>query len=85
MTRHERDECMRYVGQLEGILAIIAPVEGEYEEDTTIIFNKLNDIKNDLECLVKGYDRFDVTKFMAPVDGITSTSGPIEGGDDDDV
>lgn len=85
MTRRERDECMRYVGQLEGILAIIAPVEGEYEEDTTIIFNKLNDIKNDLECLVKGYDRFDVAKLMVPVDGITSTSEPIEGGDDDDV
>lgn len=85
MTRRERDECMRYVGQLEGILAIIAPVEGEYEEDTTIIFNKLNDIKNDLECLVKGYDRFDAAKFMVPVDGFTSTSEPIEGGDDDDV
>lgn len=85
MTRHERDECMRYVGQLEGLLAVITPVEGEYEEDSTFIFNKLNDIKNDLECLVKGYDRFDVTKFMVPVDGTTSTSGPIEGGDDDDV
>lgn len=84
MTRHERDECMRYVGQLEGLLSVIAPVEGEYEEDSTIIFNKINDIKNDLECLVKGYDRFDVTKFRIKND-ITSTSEPIEGGDDDDV
>ena len=76
---------MRYVGQLEGLLSVIAPVEGEYEEDSTIIFNKINDIKNDLECLVKGYDRFDVTKFFRIKNDITSTSEPIEGGDDDDV
>ena len=85
MTRHERDECMRYVGQLEGILSVIAPVEGEYEEDSAIIFDKINDIKNDLESLAKSYDRFDVTKLMVPVDGIASTSEPIEGGDGDDV
>lgn len=84
MTRHERDECMRYVGQLEGLLSVIAPVEGEYEEDSTIIFNKINDIKNDLECLVKGYDRFDAGKFLIKND-IATTSEPIEGGDGDDV
>lgn len=84
MTRHERDECMRYVGQLEGLLSVIAPVEGEYEEDSTIIFNKINDIKNDLECLVKGYDCFDAGKFLIKND-IATTSEPIEGGDGDDV
>ena len=85
MTRHERDECMRYVGQLEGLLSVITPVEGDYEEDSTFIFNKLNDIKNDLECLVKGYDRFDATKLMVKEDGFATTSEPIEGGDEDDV
>lgn len=83
MTRHERDECMRYVGQLEGLLAVIVPVEGDYEEDSTIIFNKIKDIANDLECLVKGYDK------PMPIRDISATcvtsSEPIEGGDDDDV
>lgn len=79
MTRHERDEVMRYVGQLEGICSVIAPVEGEYEEDSTIIFEKLKEIASDLECLVKGYDK------LGP-SNLTVFTGPAqEGGDGDDV
>lgn len=84
MTRYERDECMRYVGQLECLLTLINPVEGEYEEDTADIINLIRDIANNLECLAKGWDRFDVTKALAK-ENLETAGKPAEGGDGDDV
>lgn len=80
MTRHERDEVMRYVGQLEGLLVCLAPVPGdETEADTEFILDRVRCIANDLECLAKGYDRF-------PLSNLTVlTSAPQKGGDGDDV
>ena len=80
MTRRERDEVMRYVGQLEGLLACLIPIPGdETEADTEIILDRIRCIANDLECLAKGYDKF------PPSNLTVFTSASQEGGDGDDV
>ena len=77
MTRRERDEVMRYAGQLEGIAGVLVPDECEDEEDhcTIVLINKLMDLASDLECLAKGVDRIDIPKNIIS----------LKGGDGDDV
>ena len=78
MTRRERDEVMRYAGQLQGIASMLIPDECEDEEDdycTIILINKLMDLASDLEFLAKGTDRLNIPKNIVP----------LKGGDGDDV
>ena len=81
MTRRERDEIMRYVGQVEGLLSVMTPAEGEYEEDSAFIFDRFKEIANDLECLARGLDKFDIPK----VSTLAISNPSREGGDGDDV
>lgn len=83
MTRRERDEVMRCVGRLEGMLALISPVEGEYEEDSKILIDGISEVTLRLESVVRGIDPYDISDFLAKT--ITKPCENCEGGDDDDV
>jgi hypothetical protein len=83
MTRRERDEVMRCVGRLEGILSLIAPAEGDYEKDTRIMIDGISEVTLWLESVARGIDPFDISDFLAKT--IAEPCDSCEGGDGDDV
>ena len=82
MTRRERDELMRYVGILEGFCMFLRTDDGD--EDTDFVRNNLMGVASDMEGLARGVDKFDISKIVV-MKPVTTTSEPLEGGDDDDV
>lgn len=78
MKAKEREEIMRYVGQLEGLCMTMYTDD---DQETAFIHDKLMSIASDIEAVVKGYDHYDIPNLTM----MRTTSGPLEGGDDDDV